>query len=145
MKKGFLILLSISLMHSCVSKNETSTFTKEQAHELVDQFYNALSRGDSLLLKRVLAEDFTMYEHEVQWNIDSLLALMPLTQGRIWRIDEVNFKTRADIAHIYYYNESDRPKGRSWYESMLIVKENEWKIQFMHSTKRYLNEKSPDQ
>lgn len=145
MKKALLFLLIIPLINSCFSKKEASPFVKEQAHKLVDQFYDALSKGDTLLLKRVLSEDFIMYEHEVQWNIDSLLALMPLTQGRIWRVDDINFVTRDDIAHVYYYNESDRPRGRSWYESMLLVRENEWRIQFMHSTKRYLNEKSPDQ
>jgi len=139
MKKTTLILLIFSLLIACESKNEGPSFSKENAHEMIKEFYQALSTGDSTLMSSVLSLQFEMYEHEVLWNEDSLLWLMGATQGRIWRVDEITFHEEGKFAHAYYYNESDKPLGRSWYESMLFKKEgDEWKIRFMHSTKRYL-------
>jgi len=123
----------------CKSTDNPPPFTKDQAHDMVKDFYSALSTGDSTLMNELLSEEFIMYEHEVLWNQDSLLRLMPLTKDRIWRVDEIDYHSDGALTHIYYYNESDNPKGRSWYESMLFtVEDNAWKIRFMQSTKRYL-------
>ena len=130
---------SLVLLLSCETPENQSSFTQEKAHEHVNDFFKALSTGDSTLMSNLLTEDFEMYEHEVLWNQDSLLSLMPLTLDRVWRVDSISFHVDENIAHVYYFNESDKPKGRSWYESMLFIREsNKWKIRFMHSTKLYL-------
>ena len=136
------LITAISLLlvlSGCKTPENQSFFTQEKAHEYVNDFFKALSTGDSTLMANLLTEDFEMYEHEVLWNQDSLLSLMPLTQGRVWRVDSISFHVDEDIAHVYYFNESDKPKGRSWYESMLFIRESDkWRIRFMHSTKLYL-------
>jgi hypothetical protein len=132
---ALLVLLTIG----CKSTHNDEVLTKDQAHEMVRDFYSALSKGDSTLMSSLLSKDFVMYEHEVLWNQDSLLWLMSLTKDRIWRVDEIDHHANGDLTHIYYYNESDNPIGRSWYESMLFIREEDsWKIRFMQSTKRYL-------
>ena len=139
MKKLSIALFLLAFAMGCKSTNSPSDFDKEQAHNMVKNFYRALSLADSTLMDQVLSDEFIMYEHEVLWNQDSLLSLMAATKGRIWRVDEIEFHVNGNIAHTYYYNESDNPIGRSWYESMLFKKEDgEWKIRFMQSTKRYL-------
>ena len=139
MKKLLIALFLLAFAMGCKSTNSPNDFDKEQAHDMVKKFYQALSSADSTLMNQVLSDEFIMYEHEVLWNQDSLLSLMAATKGRIWRVDEIEFHVNGNIAHTYYYNESDKPIGRSWYESMLFKKEDgEWKIRFMQSTKRYL-------
>ena len=138
--KQFVLTTVISVFFlACTHTGKSSKITPPEAKDLVDNFYKALSTGDTLLMNKLLTDDFEMYEHKVLWTQDSLLALMPLTKDRIWRIDTLTLQTEDELAHIYYYNESDRPKGKSWYESMLLTNKNgQWQIKFMQSTKRYL-------
>ena len=82
-----------------------------------------------------------MYEHDEIWNTDSLLSLMPLTEGRIWEIRDFSLTADGKIAHFNYFNQGVVPADRSWFESGLIIQtEHELKLKFMHSTKLYLNQ-----
>lgn len=129
-------------MTSCAHKTDQpveNSMTEQEATQVVNAFFEALSEGDSLKMRSLLAPEFYMFEHDVIWNEDSLLWLMPRTLGRIWTVHDVTFSTQGDMGHIAYYNESAKPLGRSWYESMLLKKaDGELKIHFMHSTKLYL-------
>ena len=133
---GFFVVFCSFL--SCT--NEQSSITSDQARQTMNDFFKALSTADTLLMERVTVDDFILYEHEEIWNRDSLLSLMSATQGRIWEIQDFELETRDDIAHVHYFNFSRKPEGRSWLESALLVrKEDQLQIQFMHSTKLYLN------
>lgn len=81
-----------------------------------------------------------MFEHDEIWNVDSLLSLMPNTIGRKWSIEDLQVSQSDNLVHIYYFNKSINPVGRSWYESMLLetYSDGRLKIKFMHSTKLYL-------
>ncbi|MDX1629322.1 MAG: hypothetical protein R3345_11520 [Fulvivirga sp.] len=107
----------------------------------MNNFFLSLSEGDTSLMKQVTTDDFILFEHDVIWNTDSLLELMPMTLGRIWEIRDFQHTATGHFAHVHYFNISKSPKGKSWLESALLVKENQQlKIKFMHSTKLYLNE-----
>lgn len=110
-----------------------------ESEQIMNDFFTALSTSDTTLLTSITSDNMVMFEHEEIWSRDSLLALMPLTGGRIWEIQDIEVVSEGDISHVHYYNLSRKPEGRSWLESALLVRQNDQlKIQFMHSTKLYL-------
>lgn len=123
-------------LSSCV--NEEPSITEEEALSLTNGFFEALSKGDTLYMQNHITADFLMFEHEQVWNMDSLLRLMPLTQGRVWEINEPTFNTSGNLAHLSYFNQGIIPSDRSWLESVLMKREGKHlKMKFMHSTKLY--------
>jgi len=137
----FISLIVILLVSCSNSEMEPeSKIISEEAEQTMNNFFTALSEADTVLLNRVTTEDFTLYEHDEIWNRDSLLSLMAHTQGRIWVIRDFESLSEGNIAHVYYHNISREPAGRSWLESALLIQKNdEIKIAFMHSTKLYLD------
>lgn len=128
------------LLVSCKPSGQPA-ITAAEAGQTMNGFFTSLSTADTTLLEQLTTDDFVLYEHDQIWNRDSLLALMPYTSGRIWEIQDFNAETEGGIAHVYYFNLSRKPEGRSWLESALLVDHNgQPKIKFMHSTKLYLNE-----
>ncbi|MDZ7716161.1 MAG: hypothetical protein U5J95_08120 [Balneolaceae bacterium] len=132
------VLLIVFLFTAC--SDLESDIDSEDAKKTIQNFFTALSTADTLLLNQVTTGDFTLYEHEEIWNRDSLLSLMSATEGRIWEIQDFESISRENIAHVYYYNISRNPEGRSWLESALLIRnDGRTQIQFMHSTKLYLS------
>lgn len=135
------ILLFAGLIYACSEPNREQTLSGANAEQIMNDFFTALSTADSTLLNRITTEDFTLYEHDVIWNRDSLFSLMPSLQGRIWEIRNAKVQVGDDLAHIHYYNVSRKPEGRSWLESALLVRRNDTlRIAFLHSTKLYLSQ-----
>jgi len=133
-----IIVLSWPL-YAC--SDQSPGIAHDEAEHTMREFFSALSKADTSLMHQVTTDDFVLYEHDLIWNRDSLLNLMQATKGRIWEIKNPVVHTRGDLAHIYYYNVSRNPVGRSWYESALLVKQKDTlRLKFMHSTKLYLNE-----
>jgi len=136
----FCFLLFLLVLVSCRESTQPA-ITSAEAEQTMNDFFTSLSTADSTLLTQLTTDDFVLYEHDQIWNRDSLLALMPYTTGRIWEIQDFNAETGGHIAHVYYFNLSRNPEGRSWLESALLVDANGGpKIKFMHSTKLYLTE-----
>jgi len=136
----FYSLLFALVLVSCKQSTQPA-ITSAEAEQTMTDFFTSLSTADSTLLTQLTTDDFVLYEHDQVWNRDSLLALMPYTTGRIWEIQDFNAETEGNIAHVYYFNLSRKPEGRSWLESALLVDaDGRAKIKFMHSTKLYLNE-----
>ncbi|MBO3697084.1 hypothetical protein [Roseivirga sp. E12] len=139
MKKHFLLLSTALFMLPACTAPVEKKISDEMVTTIASDFFVALETGDTTLMKSLLTEDFEMFEHDVVWNVDSLLSLMPNTLGRKWSIVDPVIQTEAGIAHIYYFNQGINPSDRSWYESMLLEStETGPKIKFMHSTKLYL-------
>lgn len=141
MKKILLSLFCLVLLFSCQQNSESpvQAVAQEDAEAVVNNLFTALATGDTTLMENTLTADFHMFEHELRWNKDSLLSLMPHTLGRIWEISEVKMEQDGDLIHLSYFNDSKKPLGRSWLESVLIEKQaGALRIKFMHSTKLYL-------
>ncbi|OEK01028.1 hypothetical protein BFP97_05680 [Roseivirga sp. 4D4] len=120
-------------------QTSSSPITDDEVNSVALDFFVALGTGDTTLMSSILTEDFEMFEHDVIWNTDSLLSLMPNTLGRKWSILDPVIQSEGSLAHLYYFNQGITPSDRSWYESMLLEKSDEGlKIKFMHSTKLYL-------
>lgn len=142
MKWSFLILITILFTFACEhssTQHETKVYSQQDVKEVIDDFFKALGTGDSTLMGNLLTEDFHMFEHDVRWNEDSLLSLMPFTLGRVWEVSELDINQKDGLVHVSYFNNSANPKGRSWFESLLLTEMTDGlKIKFMHSTKLYL-------
>ncbi len=144
MKKHFIYSLIIaSTLCACQitsTKNKTERPSLSTIEYIADDFFIALGTGDTTLMQQILSDDFQMFEHDEIWNVDSLLSLMPNTIGRKWSIEDLQVSQSDNLVHIYYFNKSINPVGRSWYESMLLetYSDGRLKIKFMHSTKLYL-------
>lgn len=143
MKKHILLLSALTIFITSCGKNTSSsrlaTISSQEIETVANDFFTALGSGDSTLMRRLLTEDFEMYEHDQVWNIDSLLSLMPNTLGRKWSIVDPVIHTEGLTGHIYYFNQGINPSDRSWYESMLLEKDGgNLRIKFMQSTKLYL-------
>lgn len=143
MKKHILLAsASLCLLLACTPKDTsqpTPKISDKEITSVANDFFVALGTGDSTLMNRLLSQDFKMFEHDVIWNADSLLSLMPNTLGREWSVVDPIIQAEGDLAHLYYFNQGILPSDRSWYESMLIERTKDGlKIKFMHSTKLYL-------
>lgn len=137
MRLMIILLCCCFFLTGCVKYKQA--ITKKEAVSFADDFFKALGSGDTLYLQHHLADDFVLYEHDQVWNIDSLLSLMPLTQGRVWEIQKPHFVNNGAIGHLYYYNQGVTPSDRAWLESMLMERQgSELKLRFMQSTKLYL-------
>jgi len=141
-KPTSLLLFTFILLAACMPKdNQTlnESIADDQVTSIASDFFIALGTGDTTLMKSLLTEGFEMFEHDLIWNTDSLLSLMPNTLGRKWSIVDPVVQTEGSLAHLYYFNQGITPSDRSWYESMLMEKSDDGlKIKFMHSTKLYL-------
>lgn len=136
------VLFLVIIVGSC-QQQESSTskaVRSEQAIKtIIDDFFVALGSNDSTGLTDLLTNDFHMFEHDQRWNADSLRSLMPKTIGRQWEVSELVINQDKELIHVSYFNNSLNPKGRSWFESILLTdSESGLKIKFMHSTKLYL-------
>ncbi|OEK04467.1 hypothetical protein [Roseivirga misakiensis] len=138
----YLALSLILLQLSCEKASNSETlepWADSDIKSVIDDFFTALGNADSTSMRKLVSEDFHMFEHDVKWNVDSLVALMPLTIGRKWEVRELAIAQDNELIHVNYFNQGVIPNDRSWFESMLIRKVNgELKIDFMHSTKLYL-------
>jgi len=140
-----LIILLTVIGYACSDHNPDTDpepeISKTEAEQTMNNFFTALSTADTTLLNELTTDDFVLYEHDAIWNRDSLLSLMAATEGRIWEIQDAEVHSEGNVAHIYYYNVSRKPEGRSWLESALLINQKDTvRLAFMHSTKLYLNE-----
>ncbi|HEY9117818.1 MAG TPA: hypothetical protein VIN11_08330 [Roseivirga sp.] len=140
MKKLAIIIILITF-YSCshIKDSNENLITKNDAIKTLETFYIALGTSDTTLLRQAVTNDFYMFEHDEEWNLDDLLELMPSTMGRKWSLNDIQFESNTGIGHITYLNKGVIPSDRSWLESALLVLEHdEVKIKFLHSTKLYL-------
>ncbi|MDX1671688.1 MAG: hypothetical protein R3211_05055, partial [Balneolaceae bacterium] len=106
------MLLVVSILLAACTERD-SPIEEEEVVQTMNDFFTALSTADSTLLIRITKKNFTLYEHDEIWNRDSLLSLMPAVEGRIWKIRDPIIHVEGNMAHIYYYNVSQKPEGRS--------------------------------
>lgn len=135
----FLLMLTISI----ASKAQT---TKEQIEiqATLTRFFEGLSNLNDTDIKAETSSDFTLVEHGLIWNADSLINhLKPMKSLNVKRVNQFVFdKTdqMGNVAIVVYHNTAnisvgDKKQTAKWLESAVLIKESgKWKIKLLHST-----------
>lgn len=110
----------------------------------VIKFFDAIADLDDSTMKAELTSDFTLIEHGLVWNADSLINhLKPLRGKQVTRINKLDFtktEQQGDVAWVYYFNTAELKLGEKkktvkWLESAVLVKQSgKWRIKLLHST-----------
>ncbi|RYY35400.1 MAG: nuclear transport factor 2 family protein [Sphingobacteriaceae bacterium] len=140
MKKAFFII--IFLFINAITFAQTPEDKSIQTS--VIRFFDALAAFDNAGMKAELTDDFTLVEHGLIWNADSLInAIAPMKDKGIKRINSLNFTKTEQLgnsAYVVYYNTADMTMGDKkrqikWLETAFLVKQGaRWKIKLLHST-----------
>jgi ketosteroid isomerase-like protein len=122
-----------------------STASQQAVQQTVTKLFDALSNRDAVSLKQYCADDITLYEYGMTWNLDTLInkAITLNTAADFKRINTFEFiNTTVDknVAWTTYNLTSEITKdGKQtsvkWMETVIAIKEqNKWKIKVLHST-----------
>jgi ketosteroid isomerase-like protein len=122
-----------------------STASQRAVQQTVTKLFDALSNRDAVSLKQYCADDITLYEYGMTWNLDTLInkAITLNTAADFKRINTfefINTTVNKDVAWITYHLNSEITKdGKQtsvkWLETVIVVnKQNKWKIKVLHST-----------
>ena len=135
----FLLLTIVSLTVGAQDSAE-----KNLIQGSVVRFFDAIADLDDNAMKAELTSDFTLIEHGLVWNADSLINhLKPMKGKQVTRINKLDFtktEQQGDVAWIYYFNTaeisiSEKKRTVKWLESAVLVKQSgKWKIKLLHST-----------
>lgn len=117
----------------------------QKVQDVVVHFFEGLSERNLEKIQECTTPDFTILEHGVIWNIDTLVAFAarPLPAGfkRINTFDFFQTEVRKDMAFISYHNKADistpgEQRTVQWLESAVFVKDGgSWKMKMLHSTR----------
>lgn len=122
-----------------------STASQQAVQQTVTKLFDALSNRDSVSLKQYCADDISLYEYGMAWNLDTLInraiTLNTATDfKRINTFEFINTTVNNNIAWTTYHLSSEITKdGKQasvkWLETVIVVNEkNKWKIKVLHST-----------
>ena len=135
----FLLLTIVSLTAGAQDAAE-----KNLIQGSVVRFFDAIADLDDITMKAELTSDFTLIEHGLVWNADSLINhLKPMKGKQVTRINKLDFtktEQQGDVAWIYYFNTAEisineKKRTVKWLESAVLVKQSgKWKIKLLHST-----------
>jgi hypothetical protein len=139
----FLICIFISYQQASGQGNINDEQMKVQG--VVRDLFEAFSENSLQKMKPCLTDDILILEHDVVWNMDTLVAyIQKPRQPDFKRINTLIFfqtEIGKDMAFVSYYNEADVTSGNAkwhlkWLESAVLVKANKrWKIKMLHSTR----------
>ena len=141
MKKLAYILLFTLFGLTSYAQNKAET---KQIQNTVLKFFDAISALDGAAIKTAVTPDFSLVEHGLIWNADSLIKnIMPMKAMNVKRINKLDFsktEQQGNIAWVIYYNTAvmsmgDKQRTVKWLESAVLVKQTGlWKIKLLHST-----------
>lgn len=130
------VLLFVSLVVS------TSSFGQDNPFNTVQNLFSAMSEVNHTKMKDVVTSDFQLLEVGEDWDIEDLINVVnPSEYSRRNYFNVIKAKSNGDIAWVSYWNKATFTKGELveavvWLESaVLIRRDNNWKIQMLHSTK----------
>lgn len=150
---SFFLLSFIACQQTAeVSRNNPPALTKAEAEEIAKDliqgaFDDIWSAMDSAKIWKYHTNDFLICENGIVWNNDSIVNYQNSVkqQGSIPvrknRFDFFKVEHTDDVIWMAYHNyasitpENGPASNYSWLESAVAIKKNdEWKIQIMHST-----------
>lgn len=143
MKK--ITLLVVVLFSVLLQTNAQLTNGRQAVQQTVTKLFDALSNRDSVSLKKYCADDITLYEYGMAWNMDTLInrAITLNTSADFKRINTISFintTINKDVAWTTYHLSSEITKdGKQasvkWLETVILVNEkNKWKVKVLHSS-----------
>lgn len=143
--KNIIILILAIYISPLLHAQQQLTKDRQEVHQTVIDFFEALSNRDSVSLKNNCTADILLFEHGSTWNADTLIlkAITLNTATDFKRVNTFNFinTTVADtIAWVTYdlHSEITRNSKQSnvqWIETVIVIKEKQkWKIKVLHST-----------
>ena len=134
----FLLILSVSFnSHS----NQDTPF------KVVQDFFAATSAFDVKGLRAACTEDFQLLEIDELWDMDFLVKLTKRSEGKFQRrnfFSVIKQEMKGDMVWISYWNKAEfvdhgevnKKNEAFWLESVVLIrKNNEWKIQMLHSSR----------
>lgn len=140
--KKLTVLIACTLF--CINAFAQQSAEEKQIQAPVIKFFDALALINNAGMKAEVTNDFTLVEHGLIWNLDSLVnAIAPMKNMNVKRTNTINFvKTEqtGNTAIVIYYNTADMTMGDKkrtvkWLESAVLAKEGgKWKIKLLHST-----------
>ena len=118
---------------------------QRQVQQTVINFFESLSKRDSVSLKSYCANDITLFENGKIWNADTLIhnAITLNTASDFKRsntLDFISTTVNGNIAWATYNLHSVMTRNGTlttvqWMETIIAIKEkNSWKIKVLHST-----------
>ncbi len=141
MRAIFTILIIFALS---LNSKAQRTSESDRIEATVTRFFDGLAQLDDDAIKAEVTKDFTLVEHGLIWNTDTLLNLIKPRKGQgIKRTNTLVFtKTEqsGDTAWTVYYNTAvfqtgDKVRTVKWLESAVLVKvQGIWKLKLLHST-----------
>ncbi len=143
-KNIFLTFILLFQIFSAVSQSKV-TSKELKVQETIIALFHSLSEQDFDKMKANCTADFTVLEHGVIWNLDTLQQKINLTKEipDFLRINTISFtdtRIKGKVAWVSYHNRADVTRNgkkgfAQWLESAVLVKEGkEWKVQLLHST-----------
>ncbi|MDN3657027.1 nuclear transport factor 2 family protein [Ferruginibacter paludis] len=137
-------LFGIAILFTALLQAQSNQ-TQQAVQQTVTKLFDALSNRDSVSLKQYCADDISLYEYGMAWNLDTLInrAITLNTATDFKRIDTLDFiNTTIDknVAWTTYNLSSEITKdGKQtsvkWLETVIVVNErNKWKVKVLHSS-----------
>ena len=127
--------------------NAQQLLTKDQqkVQETVVNFFEALSKRDSIALKKYCTSDIVLYEYGRIWNADTLIrkAIKLNTASDFKRINNFDFisttvtKNTAWTSYILLSEiiKDGKKVTVQWMETVIVLKKKKrWQIKVLHST-----------
>ena len=130
-----IILLFIAISFSTLLQAQ-QVFNKDQreVQQSVINLFEALSKRDSISLKKYCAADIKLIEYGSTWNMDTLIlkAITLNTAGDFKRINTINFistEVNGNTAWANYHLQSEITRNGKlstvrWIETVVAVKED---------------------
>lgn len=142
MKKSLLLLILIMVgvlaIAQPLSKQDLSV------QQTIQNFFTALSNGDTAGLRSRSTADVRFYEYGQEWSIDTLIQKVMVVRAadykRSNKFDFVNTTINGNTAWATYYLQSEITRNGKqelvkWMETVVLVRlKNQWKIELLHST-----------
>jgi ketosteroid isomerase-like protein len=142
MKKIQLFLIAILFTALLQAQSMES---QQGVQQTVVKLFDALSNRDSVSLKKYCANDITLFEYGMAWNMDTLInraiTLNTATDfKRINTIDFINTTVNKNVAWATYnltsgITKDGKQASVKWLETVILVNEkNKWKVKVLHSS-----------
>ena len=143
LKRINFLIIAISL--STLLPAQSLTKDQQDVQQTVINFFEALSRRDSVGLQSYSTIDITLFEYGQIWTLDTLIrrAIRLNTATDFKRVNSLEFiNSSADkrIAWATYNLHSEITRAGKqlsihWLESVILVREKKkWKLKALHST-----------
>lgn len=144
LKRISLPIIAITLS-TLLQAQQSLTNDQQKVQQTVINFFEALSKRDSVSLKSYSTTDITLIEYGQVWTLDTLIrrAIKLNTATDFKRVNSLQFINSSvdkNTAWATYNLHSEITRGGKqvsihWLESVILVREKKkWKLKALHST-----------